>query len=244
MDPAHWHLLFELLAYSAGFQCFRWRRRIDAASDDGLSAGAYGALLAGAILGAALGSRLGWWLQDPVAAFTNFPDPRQLMLGKTVLGGLLGAVAGVEIAKKLIGLDRSTGDVFVWPIVLALAIGRIGCHLGGLGDHTAGLPSDVAWAFDYGDGVPRHPAALYEILCVAVIAALLARLGPRLPRRGDRFRLLMACYCLWRFAVEFIKPAPYRYAFGLSGLQWLSLAGLAYYAWQLLPSLRQWSRER
>jgi hypothetical protein len=45
---------------------------------------------------------------------------------------------------------------------------------------------------------------------------------------GDRFKLFMISYLLFRFAVDFIKPAA-RVG-GLSVIQWAALAALAYYA--------------
>jgi hypothetical protein len=45
---------------------------------------------------------------------------------------------------------------------------------------------------------------------------------------GDRFKLFMISYLLFRFAVDFIKPAV-RVG-GLSTIQWAALAALAYYA--------------
>lgn len=228
MSPTQTHLLFELLAYALGFQLFlRERRRYPTTA--ALAGGAQLALLAGAILGAALGARLSWWLQDPRLAFAEFPSAMNLMRGKSILGGLLGGVAGVEFAKARIGLRESTGDAFVWPILLALALGRIGCHLAGVSDHTAGLPTAAPFAFDYGDGVPRHPTALYEIAFLLAWGGAIALLAPRLRERGDRFRLLMFGYCAWRLYVESLKPAPLRYPPGFSGLQWLALAGLLYY---------------
>lgn len=228
MSPAQVHLLFELLAYALGFQLFLHQRR-RYPSTAALGRSAHLALLAGAILGAALGARLSWWLQDPQLAFADFPNAMNLMRGKSILGGLLGGVAGVELAKARIGLRESTGDAFVWPILLALAVGRIGCHLAGVSDHTAGLPTAAPFAFDYGDGVPRHPTALYEIAFLLACGGVIALLAPRLRERGDRFRLLMFGYCAWRLYVESLKPAPLLYPPGLSGLQWLAIAGLLYY---------------
>jgi len=228
VSPAQVHLLFELLAYALGFQLFLHQRR-RYPSTAALGRSAHLALLAGAILGAALGARLSWWLQDPQLAFADFPNAMNLMRGKSILGGLLGGVAGVELAKARIGLRESTGDAFVWPILLALAVGRIGCHLAGVSDHTAGLPTAAPFAFDYGDGVPRHPTALYEIAFLLACGGVIALLAPRLRERGDRFRLLMFGYCAWRLYVESLKPAPLLYPPGLSGLQWLAIAGLLYY---------------
>jgi phosphatidylglycerol---prolipoprotein diacylglyceryl transferase len=50
-----------------------------------------------------------------------------LFQGKTVVGALLGGLIGVELTKKNIGVQRSTGDVFVYPLIVGTAVGRIGC---------------------------------------------------------------------------------------------------------------------
>src|ERR1700748_2899005 len=67
-------------------------------------------LLAGAAVGAALGSRGLYMLQywsaldgQPVSAWLG---------GKTMVGGLLGAILGVEAAKWLLHWRASTGDGF------------------------------------------------------------------------------------------------------------------------------------
>ncbi len=220
--------MFELAAYAVGFQLFvRERRRFPTTAVLALPTRL--ALIAGAILGAAIGARLSWWLQDPHTAFANFPDVVALMQGKSILGGLLGGVVGVEIAKWRVALRESTGDAFVAPIIVALIIGRIGCHLTGLSDHTAGLPSTLPWARDFGDGIARHPTALYEIGFLMAWAGVIALLAPPLQARGDRFRVLMLGYLGFRCAIELLKPLPFAYPFGLSGLQWLCLAGIAYY---------------
>ncbi|HDN27679.1 MAG TPA: hypothetical protein ENG03_11405 [Thioploca sp.] len=44
---------------------------------------------------------------------------------KTIVGGLLGGILGVEIAKKLVGIMHSSGDLFCFPIILGIMIGRI-----------------------------------------------------------------------------------------------------------------------
>jgi len=196
------------------------------------------ALIAGAILGAAIGARLSWWLQDPMTASANFPDVLALMQGKSIIGGLLGGVLGVEIAKWRMGVHESTGDAFVVPIIVALIIGRIGCHLTGLSDHTAGLPSTQPWARDFGDGIARHPTALYEIVFLLLWAGVIAAVAPRLRERGDRFRLLMLGYLAFRGTIESLKPLPFAYPFGLSGLQWLSLVGIVYYLRSMPRMLR------
>lgn len=232
MQPAiiHPHLVFEALAYFTGFQLFLRQRRQHRAdsilphSDDGLW------LAAGAILGAAIGSRLIAWLQDPVSSFANFPDFLALMQGKTVVGGFLGGLVGVEISKKLTAITSSTGDLFAVPCLAGLITGRIGCFVSGLEDRTHGVPTTLVWGYDYGDGIARHPTQLYEILFALVLWIIILRIRVSFIRSGDQFRFFMIAYLLFRLVIDFIKPAPFQYPGGLSGIQITCLAGLVYYA--------------
>jgi len=229
VTPVALHTLFEALAYAAGFRVFLWTRRR-------LAPGAFTEsdhvviVAAGAIIGAALGAKLSYWLDDPLTAFAHFPDWRQLLAGKSIIGALLGGVLGVELAKTLGRLGNSTGDAFVLPLTVGMCIGRIGCFLAGLGDHTYGTPTSLPWGVDFGDGIPRHPTQLYEIAFLLAQYALIQARRAALENPGDRFRAFMFGYLAFRLLVEFIKPVFYTYPLGLSGLQWLCIAGLAYYA--------------
>ncbi len=232
MTPFALHTVFEMLAYAAGFQIFlRERRRLalPALNEPDRSV----AVGVGAIVGAALGAKLAFWFDDPLAAFANFPDWRHLLEGKSIVGALLGGLVGVEIAKRFAGIRESSGDAFVRPLAAGMMIGRMGCFLSGLSDHTYGIPTTLPFGVDFGDGIPRHPTQLYEIVFLALWLWLLETRGPRLQRIGDRFRLFMAGYLLFRLLVDAIKPVPYAYSFGLCGIQLLCIAGLAYYLPQL-----------
>jgi len=231
------HTIFEVLAYMVGFRLFlreRHRLALPALTDPDRSV----AVGAGAIIGAALGAKLAFWLDDPVAAFTNFPDWRHLLEGKSIVGALLGGLIGVELAKKLAGIRESSGDAFVRPLAIGMMIGRVGCFLAGLPDHTYGNPTSLPWGVDFGDGIARHPTQIYEIVFLALWLWLLETRGTRLQQPGDRFRLFMAGYLLFRLLVDAIKPVLYPYAFGLCGIQLLCIAGLAYYLPQLLRIAR------
>ncbi len=231
-SPVVLHTVFELLAYAIGFRLFlRERRRLalPALNDPDRSV----AVGVGAIVGAALGAKLAFWLDDPLAAFTNFPDWRHLLEGKSIVGALLGGLVGVELAKRIAGIRESSGDAFVRPLAVGMMIGRVGCFLSGLSDHTYGNPTHLPWGVDFGDGIPRHPTQLYEIVFLTFWLLLLEMRGSRLQRAGDRFRLFMAGYLLFRLLVDAIKPVPYAYPFGLCGIQLLCIAGLAYYLPQL-----------
>jgi phosphatidylglycerol:prolipoprotein diacylglycerol transferase len=216
---AVFHHVFEALGYLAGLAVYAAQSRGRAAELTRMQ------VLAGAAVGAAIGSRVLFWLCDPLH---NNP-----LAGKTIVGGLLGGLIGVEIAKKLAGVTRSTGDRFVLPLIAATCIGRLGCFLAGPADHTAGNPSNVPWAIAVGDGVPRHPVALYEI---AFLIALIPLVRLRFTREGDSFRLFLASYLAFRFTIDFLKPDPHAIAAGLTSIQWACLMGIGY---ELYPARRR-----
>ena len=185
--------------------------------------------IAGAILGALLGAKILAWIENwhqltaPASSLAP-PGLEKWLGGKTVVGGLLGGWIGVEIAKHYTGIKQRTGDLWVYPLAFSIAIGRVGCFLTGLSDQTYGNFTRLPWAVDFGDG-PRHPTQLYEIAALLLIAAALfiyqrtTHLGFA---TGRLFRLFMLAYCLWRFAVEFIKPTAKPWL-GLSAIQWACL---------------------
>lgn len=87
----------------------------------------------------------------------------------------------VELAKRYIGLRDSTGDLYAIPLALGIAIGRIGCFLTGLSDNTYGTPSNLPWAVNFGDNIPRHPTQLYEIVFLLLLIPVLYRVLNRIP---------------------------------------------------------------
>ena len=235
MTPVALHTIVEATAYFIGFRVFvRERKRLAlpvlADKDRSVWIGA------AAIVGAALGAKLGFWIEDPLTAFTDFPDWQRLLEGKTIVGALLGGLAGVEIAKKAIGAQGSSGDAFAFALMIGIAIGRVGCFMAGLADHTYGNPTSLPWAVDFGDGVPRHPTQLYEIAFLIALMILVHARRNAFAIAGDRFRVFMVAYLAFRLAVDAIKPVPYAYFGFLSGIQLLCIAGLCYY-WRDVPRL-------
>jgi phosphatidylglycerol:prolipoprotein diacylglycerol transferase len=209
----HWtgnpsvHQAFEIAGYVAAALVYTRQRmrRGDPLPDDKRAVA-----LLGAALGAAVGSRL-----------------LVLFAGKTIVGGLLGGLIGVELAKKATGIRRSTGDLFVLPLIAAMVLGRIGCFLAGPIDKTAGLPTSLPWGIAIADGVKRHPVALYEIAFLLLLLPIVRR---RYAVEGDSFRIFLSGYLAFRLLVDFLKPDPPRIFLGLSAIQWACLAGLGYYA--------------
>lgn len=216
----------ELIAYSGGFWLYRVLRRRARAAD---RAGVLGLeanlrIIVAVILGALVGSKLLAWAESFHYYRPHWNDPRIWMGGKTIVGGLLGGWIGVEITKRHLGIKHSTGDLMVFPLIFGMAVGRVGCFLTGLSDHTHGIATTLPWGVDFGDGVMRHPTQLYEIVFLLFLAAGLFALRHQPGHNGRLFRLFMLGYLLWRFGVEFIKPRE-TIEFNLSAIQIASLAG-------------------
>jgi phosphatidylglycerol---prolipoprotein diacylglyceryl transferase len=226
----HPHPTFEALGYAVGlYLILKLRSR----HGDRIPNNTRWWVIAGAMVGGALGSKALYWFEDPAALRAHWTDLTFLMAGKTVVGGLLGGLIGVEIVKRLLGEHRSTGDLLAVPLAVGIAIGRIGCFLTGLPDRTYGNPTSLPWGVDFGDGVARHPTQLYEIVFLANLAAVLTRMTPR--HEGDVFKAFMVAYLAFRLVIDLLKP-DVRIALGLSAIQWACVAGLLYYARTLLKS--------
>jgi prolipoprotein diacylglyceryltransferase len=221
----HPHWIFETLAYFIGFRIYLYYRK---RAGDHLTTGDRLWIVAAAAVGAALGSKLLYWLENPELTLQNWHNPFYLMAGKTIVGGLIGGLLAVEFAKKWLGITRRTGDVFAVPLALAIAIGRIGCFLSGIGDETYGSETALPFGIDFGDGVRRHPTQLYEIGFLLLLAIYLWLLSRKPHREGDLFKTFMVAYLGFRLVVDFIKPG--YFLGGLTAIQWACFAMLLYYA--------------
>ena len=158
--------------------------------------------LAGAFIGAKLvylGAEgwLHWHEQDRWIQFAT---------GKSILGGLLGGYAGVEIAKRLLGYTSATGDWFAVIAPIGLVLGRLGCVLHGC---CLGRECDPAW-FTVNDaaGVARWPAALVEGLFNAVMLGVFLWLRWKKILSGQHFHLYLIGYGVFRFGHEFLRATP------------------------------------
>lgn len=218
------HVIFETLAYLAAFALYRRQRT---AQGDFLPSSARSSIVVAAILGAALGSKILAWLEDLPNTLAHWNDPLYLMGGKTIVGALLGGTIAVGWVKSRMGVRRRTGDLFAIPLVLGIAIGRIGCFMAGLRDRTYGTPTALPWGVDFGDGIRRHPTQLYEVAAMIALGWLLWRLSRQPHREGDLYRAFLVLYMAWRLAVDFLKPEP-RLA-GLTAIQWCAAAALIWY---------------
>ena len=149
----------------------------------------------------------------------------RLATGKSILGGLFGGYAGVEIAKVCVGYRGITGDWFALIAPAAVALGRIGCWIHGC---CAGSPCSPAWfTVEDAQGVSRWPSAPVELLFnVAALTTFLyfrrKRLFP-----GQHFHLYLIGYGAFRFLHEFLR-SELRLVWKFTGYHFIALLLFAF----------------
>jgi prolipoprotein diacylglyceryltransferase len=228
------HLVLEYLAF---FIAFRYYVVLRQKTRDAISSNHRLSIILGAALGALIGSRLVGFLENPLVSFSK-DNIIQLLNTKTIMGGLFGGLLGVELAKKRIGETQSSGDLFVFPIILGIFIGRIGCFLSGVNEFTFGIETTSVFGMDLGDGLLRHPTSLYELVFLVVLFCVLKRIQRKMSlANGILFKLFMLSYFGFRFFIEFLKPNGF-YIFGLSSVQILCIICLFYYRKFILQNLK------
>lgn len=223
-----WHFILESLGYFVGFRLYLWGRTREG---DFLPFGTRWTIIVAGIAGAAVGSKLLYWFEDPVRTLHRWNDLAYLFAGKTIIGALLGGIVAVEVTKYQLALRTRTGDLFAIPLAAGIAIGRLGCFLAGTQDGTYGLPTSLPWGVNFGDGVDRHPVQLYETGAMLALLFALRHIKPPRFEHGDRFRAFLLAYFGWRLVIDFLKPGAH-FA-GLTTLQWACVAALLWYAGDL-----------
>ena len=168
------HLVLEYLAFFVAFRYYIVLRR---KNDDVISSNNRLSIIIGAIFGALLFSRVVAFLENPALHYEQ--GWLAILNNKTIMGGLFGGLLGVELAKKIIGEKHSSGDLFTLPIILGIIIGRIGCFLAGIKEFTYGKTTDFFLGMDLGDGLVRHPLALYEAVFLIILFFFIKRLQQR-----------------------------------------------------------------
>ena len=231
-DAVNLHVIFETLAFFVGVRLYYYLKKgiVDPISDINRLW-----ILLGAMLGALIGSRVIAMLETPAEILQQ--TWLSFYQNKTVAGGFIGGLFGVEIIKKIIGVKTASGDIYVIPIIVALFIGRIGCFSMGVTETTHGIETDSLFGMNLGDGKLRHPVALYEMAYMVLLFGLFQKIKHVQLRNGDRFKLFMVLYFLYRFAVEFIKPY-HPLCLGLSSIQWSALFIFGYYYQFILRLIR------
>ena len=152
------------------------------------------------IVGGVVGAKITQWiLGDGNGLSDAILNPHNG--GKSLVGGLVCGWLAVEIAKRVLGIKRSTGDGWALALPAGEAIGRIGCYFNGC---CYGTKYDAAWAI-YQHGAWRHPTQLYSSAAAALIFAIIWFSRDQLKREGENFRLYLLLYGASRFVIEFAR---------------------------------------
>lgn len=201
--------VFTLLGYAAGAAVFRWAARERGTDTAGFRILAFVGLFAGI-----LGAKVTQLVAD--GAFGRAALANPALGGRALLGGLIVGWIAVEIAKRKMGIRRSSGDLFALALPAGEAIGRIGCFLNWCcyGTRWSG-PLSV-----FQHEAPRHPVQLYSSLSAILIFGGLLGVKGRLRREGDLFRLYLILFGAARFGLEFLRERETLF-YGLSPMQWL-----------------------
>ena len=152
------------------------------------------------IVGGVAGAKVTQWLIGEGGGLTSaILDPQNG--GKSLIGGLVCGWLAVEIAKRVLGIKRSTGDGWALALPAGEAIGRIGCYFNGC---CFGTKCEASWAI-YQHGAWRHPTQIYSSAAAALIFAILWFARGQLKREGESFKLYLLLYGASRFAIEFAR---------------------------------------
>jgi len=197
------------------------------------------------IVAAVVGAKLAVLLGDALWPLKPFDDWYALIgSGRSIVGALLFGFLAAEAAKPLLRYDIPPNDRFAVILPFSIGIGRLGCLLAGC---CRGVPWDGPWAIVYADGIPRHPAPLYEMLFNLAMGFVLLALCRRQILFGRLFALYLVAYGTFRFFIEFIRETAKPYD-GLSAYQLMCVAMIVAGAWALIARTRRqpesWRRWR
>jgi prolipoprotein diacylglyceryltransferase len=213
------HLFFDLLSYLvAGVVSFKYFKAKQNFENKDIKLYYYGVLVIGFVTGAVLFSTI-----------NNYLTLGHLILGKSIIGAIFGAIAAIEIFKKIFDIKGSTGAYFVPSLAIGIAIGRLGCFFAGLEDFTYGVETNLPWGVDFGDGKMRHPVQLYESVSMFLFFLYSIWLYKKDKKRFERvaFYDFVAFYAIQRFFWESLKPYK-TVALGLNIFQIICILLLIY----------------
>ena len=171
------------------------------------------------IIGAIIGSRIGYLLFD-FNNIANFLDIFKFWEGGMAFhGGFIGGILfGFFYTKKNKLNFWEITDICAPSIPLAQAIGRISCFLRGC---CYGIETTLPWGINYLGGI-RHPTQIYSSIALFGIFIFLSKQKNKKNFNGALFLTYIIIYSVFRFFIEFIRAGP-RVLLGLTGAQIVSI---------------------
>lgn len=205
-----------------------------------------------AAVGGMLGAKLFHLLEYPeqIAAFIKNPISEESFSGLTMYGGLIvgGGLVLWYARKKKIGI-RNICDAAAPAIMLAYAVGRLGCHFSGDGDWgvvnkspNPGLPAWL-WSYTYPNNVNSDgilipdcdmefwggkcyvlpegvwPTSVYEFLMCASLFVVLMLIRKKIHVPGMLFSIYLIMNGLERFTIESIRVNSKYHVAGIAFTQ-------------------------
>ncbi|MGQ0793175.1 MAG: prolipoprotein diacylglyceryl transferase [Deltaproteobacteria bacterium] len=196
----------------------------------GYNGGLADALLIAAVVGGIGGAKILFLIQNATFAEIMENPLRYLSSGLTYYGGLIGSLLLIWVVVRRWGVSYWTATDAVAPgLILAYAIGRIGCLL--VGDDY-GRPSDLPWAMAFPNGAPPtlervHPTQIYETLIMTGVFFFLWRIRKLDRPLGWMSALTFVLIGTERFFVEFVRDTTMSFIPGISTAQIISLGFIA-----------------
>jgi phosphatidylglycerol:prolipoprotein diacylglycerol transferase len=166
--------------------------------------------------------------------------------GLTIYGAVLGAALAIWIYSKFSDFKFAyAADVIAPGIILAQAIGRVGCTINGC---CYGTATSLPWAISYTHpnslafGVSGvHPTQVYEIIFLMILFGILLVLKGRLKPDGSLFLIYLGVYSLWRIGIDFIREGT-PFLFGLHQAQVLGIIVVIITVVLMLRSRVRWAK--
>ncbi|WP_113653550.1 prolipoprotein diacylglyceryl transferase [Pedobacter namyangjuensis] len=220
-------------------------------------------------LGAKIFDNLENWdsfVKDPIGGLLSFS-------GLTFFGGLIcGGAAVLIIAKKNGIKPLHMLDVGGPGMMLAYAVGRIGCHLSGDGDW--GIPNlnpkpftwlpDWLWAYTYPNNVaqvgnpiegcvgkfcnelaqPVYPTPIYEVILAFIIFFILWSIRTKIKSPGTMFGIYMMFAGVERFFIELIRVNSKYHVAGIPFTQAELISALLFIGGIVLVGYSQKNKEK
>jgi len=178
--------------------------------------------------------------------YSQYPKEILGTQGLTIYGAILGAAIGIWVYSKVRHFPFGRfADLAAPGIILAQAIGRVGCLLNGC---CYGTETDLPWGICYvypgtgPFGIAVHPAQMYEIMFNLAAFGGLWALKNRLKPEGSLFMVYLALYALWRFGIGFMRGENTDFFLGLSQAQVISVVVLLVTLPQIVWKTR-WNRK-
>ncbi len=139
-------------------------------------------------------------------------NPGQIIGGSglSAYGAILGAALGVWIYSRFSKLQFGyLADVVAPSIILAQAIGRVGCTINGC---CYGTTTSLLWGIIYTHpdslaplGIAVHPTTVYELIYNLIVFGVLLKLRGRLKPDGSLFLVYLSLYSLWRLSTDVLR---------------------------------------